>query len=154
MRVEDIKICGIESISSKSKFDGFGVSCDRCDAGNALYHLSGDLPPNISGYYCGSCHKVVCKEASNYYRLKLEEKTKNIKITIIFCEKGWFPSEINILGKNIEEGVWSHPQYRQYLIIVNFHVSPNTISKHLDPKKVFNVKHVVGMYGLPFLPID
>lgn len=154
MQVVDIVISGIGSMSFDWNSNGFGVSCNLCGSENATNRLSGDMPPGIPGYYCDSCHKIVCRRANEYYREQFKKSTKDLEWTVLFREGGtWSTEERNCLI-SLSGGVWDHVEHPGYLIL-DGHYSRRAVSKALlgDPK--CTLTKVVGTEGgqLPFLPI-
>lgn len=149
----EFEISGIGSMSFDSKFDGFGVPCDRCGAENACNRLSGDMPPGIPGYYCDPCDKIKCKEASEFYNEQFKEETKNLKSTVLFRKGGkWSAEEVNRLMGRFEEGVWHDKEHPEHLILKGKHRSEKSISKVLTRATAYIVTHVTGTEKLPFSP--
>lgn len=157
MKIGDIEVevPGLSSMSFQTRFDGFGVPCDRCKRENAENRLSGDMPPGIPGTYCDDCQKKVCKEASDYYKAQFKEETKNLKITVLSRERGeWSMDEVYRLAAFCEDEVWYELKDMKHLVFEG-HYSEEDVAKALvEVSSPYTVIHVVGIDDerLPFPP--
>jgi hypothetical protein len=159
MNIDDIEVevSGLSSMSFQTRFDGFGVPCDRCKKENAENRLSGDMPPGIPGTYCDDCHKIVCKEASDYYKAQFKEETKNLKITVLFRRQGkWSTDEINRLVASGIAEVWYDLKKTRYLVFRGHYTEKFIAKALLQVSSPYTVTRVVGTEDarLPFLPFD